>query len=239
MQQQHQQAAAHPMPPIPPANITTEQIQKYLDENKQLILAILENQNLGKLTECAQYQAQLQKNLLYLAAIADAQPQASAVRPPMMPHGAAQPGGHYMQPAPPVFPTKASLQFNPQQVMQEQQQQQQQMHQLHHPSQVLPFPGHMGMRPGLMNGMHPMHPEASLGGGSNNDLQPSAMADFPRGISNAPSASVDARGNKQDGGAAGSEATGAADGHRSASMEHGSGDGEPTHSKRSEDTKTP
>uniref|UniRef100_A0A8R7U8L0 SS18 N-terminal domain-containing protein n=1 Tax=Triticum urartu TaxID=4572 RepID=A0A8R7U8L0_TRIUA len=57
-----------------PAGITTEQIQKYLDENKQLILAILENQNLGKLAECAQYQAQLQKNLLYLAAIADAQP---------------------------------------------------------------------------------------------------------------------------------------------------------------------
>ncbi|KAL5648637.1 hypothetical protein ACJX0J_039446, partial [Zea mays] len=52
-----------------------KQIQKYLDENKQLILAILENQNLGKLAECAQYQSQLQKNLLYLAAIADAQPQ--------------------------------------------------------------------------------------------------------------------------------------------------------------------
>lgn len=27
---------------------------QYLDENKQLILAILENQNLGKLAECAQ-----------------------------------------------------------------------------------------------------------------------------------------------------------------------------------------
>jgi hypothetical protein len=40
---------------VPPAaGITTEQIQKYLDENKQLILAILENQNLGKLAECAQ-----------------------------------------------------------------------------------------------------------------------------------------------------------------------------------------
>ncbi|CAI7841423.1 unnamed protein product, partial [Closterium sp. NIES-53] len=55
--------------------ITTELIQKYLDENKQLILAILDNQNLGKLNECAQYQARLQQNLMYLAAIADAQPQ--------------------------------------------------------------------------------------------------------------------------------------------------------------------
>ncbi|KAK8952126.1 GRF1-interacting factor 2 [Platanthera zijinensis] len=43
-----------PMAQISPANVTTEQIQKYLDENKQLILAILDNQNLGKLAECAQ-----------------------------------------------------------------------------------------------------------------------------------------------------------------------------------------
>ncbi len=96
---------------------------QYLDENKQLILAILDNQNLGKLNECAtwvncgasfckyticifiwflgfrfhmgnvsdihethlfmlvwvgwacRYQAKLQQNLMYLAAIADAQPQ--------------------------------------------------------------------------------------------------------------------------------------------------------------------
>nr|GMD26410.1 GRF1-interacting factor 3-like [Ipomoea batatas] len=54
---------------------------KYLDDNKKLILAILENQNLGKLAECAQYQAQLQKNLMYLAAIADAQPQAPTMPP--------------------------------------------------------------------------------------------------------------------------------------------------------------
>ena len=54
--------------------MTTELIQKYLNENEQLILAILENQNVGKLQECAQYQARLQQNLLYLAAIADATP---------------------------------------------------------------------------------------------------------------------------------------------------------------------
>jgi len=57
-----------------PAVVTTELIQKYLDENQQLILAILENQNVGKLVECAKYQAKLQENLMYLAAIADAQP---------------------------------------------------------------------------------------------------------------------------------------------------------------------
>ncbi|KAK4488697.1 hypothetical protein RD792_004474 [Penstemon davidsonii] len=93
------------MPSFPPTNITTEQIQKYLDENKKLILAILDNQNLGKLAECAQYQAQLQKNLMYLAAIADAQPQttpaAMAAPPQMSPHHPAimqqGGGGFYLQ----------------------------------------------------------------------------------------------------------------------------------------------
>ncbi|KAK6794692.1 hypothetical protein RDI58_008145 [Solanum bulbocastanum] len=77
-QQQPQPPTLNSAPPLPLSAITTEQIQKFLDENKNLILAILENQNLGKLSECAQYQAMLQKNLMYLAAIADAQPQQSA-----------------------------------------------------------------------------------------------------------------------------------------------------------------
>uniref|UniRef100_A0A803Q7B1 SS18 N-terminal domain-containing protein n=1 Tax=Cannabis sativa TaxID=3483 RepID=A0A803Q7B1_CANSA len=85
------------MPSFPPTNITTEQIQKYLDENKKLILAILDNQHLGKLAECAQYQAQLQKNLMYLAAIADAQPQTPAMPPQMAPHPAMQQGGYFTQ----------------------------------------------------------------------------------------------------------------------------------------------
>ena len=33
--------------------VTTEAIQEFLDENQTLILAILENQNVGKLNECA------------------------------------------------------------------------------------------------------------------------------------------------------------------------------------------
>ncbi|KAA8550781.1 hypothetical protein F0562_002465 [Nyssa sinensis] len=70
MQQQHMRAGG-----INPGNITTDHIQRYLDENKSLILTILENQNSGKLSECAQNQARLQRNLVYLAAIADCQPQ--------------------------------------------------------------------------------------------------------------------------------------------------------------------
>lgn len=137
-----------------PAGITTEQIQKYLDENKQLILAILENQNLGKLAECAQYQAQLQKNLLYLAAIADAQPpQNPASRPQMVQQpGSMQGAGHYMSQVP-MFPPRTPL--TPQQ-MQEQQQ-----------AQALSFPAQVVMRPGTVNGMQ--QPMQAAG-----DLQPAA-----------------------------------------------------------------
>ncbi|CAK9326220.1 unnamed protein product [Citrullus colocynthis] len=157
------------MPSFPPTNITTEQIQKYLDENKKLILAILDNQNLGKLAECAQYQAQLQKNLMYLAAIADAQPQAPTMPPQMAPHPAMQQGGYYMQhPQAAImaqqsglFPPKVPLQFgNPHQL----QDPQQQLHQQHQQA----MQGQMGLRPigGANNGMHhPHHTESTLGCG--------------------------------------------------------------------------
>ncbi|KAK9292438.1 hypothetical protein L1049_020410 [Liquidambar formosana] len=46
-----------------------------VDENNALILKILKNQNSGELSECAENQAKLQQNLMYLAAIADCQPQ--------------------------------------------------------------------------------------------------------------------------------------------------------------------
>ncbi|KAG2563413.1 GRF1-interacting factor 2-like [Panicum virgatum] len=166
-------AAAAP----PAAGITTEQIQKYLDENKQLILAILENQNLGKLAECAQYQAQLQKNLLYLAAIADAQPQPPqnpASRPQMMQPGMVPGAGHYMSQVP-MFPPRTPL--TPQQ-MQEQQQQQLQQQQ----AQALAFPGQMVMRPATINGMQPMQADPAAAA----SLQQSAPVP------------ADGRGGKQD-----------------------------------------
>ncbi|CAI0397571.1 unnamed protein product [Linum tenue] len=90
----------------PPGNVTTEQIQKYLDDNKQLIMAILEHQSVGKFAECSSLQNQLQQNLMYLAKIADAQP------PPPQPQGTAPPA--------------PNVQMAP--VQQEQQQQQQQQH---------------------------------------------------------------------------------------------------------------
>ncbi|XP_044494618.1 GRF1-interacting factor 3-like [Mangifera indica] len=199
------------MPSFPPTNITTEQIQKYLDENKKLILAILDNQNLGKLAECAQYQAQLQKNLMYLAAIADAQPQAPAMPPQMVPHPAMQAGGFYMQhpqaaamaQQPGIFSPKMPLQFgNPHQI----QDPQQQLHQQHQA-----MLGQMGMRPVAgNNGMHPMHAESTLGVGS------SAVAPSATGPN-------DVRiGSKQDASDAGT----GADGQGSSAGGHGTGEGD-------------
>nr|VDC64623.1 unnamed protein product [Brassica rapa] len=157
----------------------------YLEENKKLIMAIMENQNLGKLAECAQYQALLQKNLMYLAAIADAQPPpstAGATPPPAMasqmgaPHPGMQPPSYFMQhpqasgmaqQAPPagIFPPRGPLQFGSPHQLQDPQQQH--MHQQ-------AMQGHMGMRPmGINNNNGMQHqmqqqPETSLGGSAAN-----------------------------------------------------------------------
>ncbi|XAR52159.1 hypothetical protein NMG60_11020082 [Bertholletia excelsa] len=83
---------------IPP-HITTEEVQKYLDENTRLILAIMEYQNLGKSDECAQLQAQLQKNLVFLAALADAQPPTYPSQTPQQSTGQQEPQMQQPQPA--------------------------------------------------------------------------------------------------------------------------------------------
>ncbi|XP_073128055.1 GRF-interacting factor 1 [Henckelia pumila] len=80
-----------------PSNVTTDHIQQYLDENKSLILKIVESQNSGKLSECAENQARLQRNLMYLAAIADSQPQAATMHSQYSAGVMMQPGAHYMQ----------------------------------------------------------------------------------------------------------------------------------------------
>ncbi|KAG8391987.1 hypothetical protein BUALT_Bualt01G0244800 [Buddleja alternifolia] len=171
------------MPSFPPTNITTEQIQRvfispsffiaanfwglayYLDENKKLILAILDNQNLGKLAECAQYQAQLQKNLMYLAAIADAQPQTPAMPPQMSPHPAMQQGGFYMQ-----HPQAAAMaqQFPPRPPFNNPHSMHDMQQHLHNQPHMQGNPAQMTMRPvGPTNGVHPPHNDTNLGPNSN------------------------------------------------------------------------
>ncbi|KAL8159606.1 hypothetical protein V2J09_001143 [Rumex salicifolius] len=80
-------------------NVTSDHIQQYLDENKALILKIVESQNSGKINECAENQARLQRNLMYLAAIADAQPQPPTMHSQQYPTSSMmqQSGGVYMQ----------------------------------------------------------------------------------------------------------------------------------------------
>ncbi|KAI3730238.1 hypothetical protein L1987_61407 [Smallanthus sonchifolius] len=92
MQMQPMMAAYYPT-----NSVTTDHIQQYLDENKSLILKIVESQSSGKMSECAENQAKLQRNLMYLAAIADSQPQPPAVHSQYPLGGMMQPGGQYMQ----------------------------------------------------------------------------------------------------------------------------------------------
>ncbi|CAA2965372.1 Hypothetical predicted protein [Olea europaea subsp. europaea] len=125
----------------------------------------MDNQNLGKLAECAQYQAQLQRNLMYLAAIADAQPQTPSMAPQMSPHPAMQQGGFYLQhpqatamaQQPGIFPPRAPLQFNNPHPIQDQRQ--------HLTQQAMQ--AQMVLRPsGASNDAQTTHNDANLGGGS-------------------------------------------------------------------------
>lgn len=166
----------------PAQNVTTETIQKYLDENKQLILAILDNQNLGKLNECAAYQARLQANLMYLAAIADSQPQPPPAHAQIPSATVMQPGLQYMthQQAqqqmaqqslmaarnPPQYTQQSLLSLH--QAQQQQQQQQQQAISAHH-----------GMNSGGNNSLTGFASDSGMGG--NNALSSGGFTDFGRG----------------------------------------------------------
>ncbi|EXB43112.1 hypothetical protein L484_002580 [Morus notabilis] len=54
-QSSHSQMFNGGPPSVPIANITTQEIQKCLEENEQLILAVMEHQRVGKFDECAPY----------------------------------------------------------------------------------------------------------------------------------------------------------------------------------------
>ncbi|KAE8660535.1 GRF1-interacting factor 3 [Hibiscus syriacus] len=148
-----------------------------------------------------------EKNLMYLAAIADAQPQTtptSTMPPQMAPNPAMQPGGYFMQHPEAaamvqqagISPQKVPWQFNSPHQMQDPQQHQQAMQ------------GQMGIRPGgPNNGIHPMYAKASLGGGSSGGVSPASGQNDGRA------------GNKQDDSEAG------ADGQGSTAGGYGGGDG--------------
>ncbi|KAG4189277.1 hypothetical protein ERO13_A08G216900v2 [Gossypium hirsutum] len=165
-----------------PNNVTTDHIQQYLDENKSLILKIVESQNSGKFSECAENQARLQRNLMYLAAIADSQPQPPAIH--------AQAGGHYMQ------QQQQTQQMTPQSLMAARSSMlygQQPFSDLQ--QQVLHGP--LGMSSGGSTGLHMLQSEASTTGG-NGALGAGVFPAFRHGSSGE---------GKQDIGSAGSAET--------------------------------
>ncbi|XP_057961133.1 GRF1-interacting factor 1 [Malania oleifera] len=167
MQMQPMMAAYYPS-----TNVTTDHIQQYLDENKSLILKIVESQNSGKLSECAENQARLQRNLMYLAAIADSQPQPPTVHPQFPPSGIVQSGAHYMQHQQAQQMTSQSLLAARSSMLYAQQpfslQQQQALH------------SQLGMSSGVSTGLHLLQNEAGNAGGSGG-LGAGGFPDFVRG----------------------------------------------------------
>ncbi|XP_010907723.1 GRF-interacting factor 1 isoform X2 [Elaeis guineensis] len=153
-----------------PNQITTDIIQQYLDENKQLILAILDNQNSGKADECAENQAKLQRNLMYLAAIADSQPQVPTIAQ-FPPNAVMQSGPRYtqhqqaQQMTPQSLMAARSAMLYAQSPMCALQQQQQ-----------APLHSQLGMSTGGNGGYNMLHGETSIGG--NGTLAAGVFPDF-------------------------------------------------------------
>lgn len=178
--QQHMMQMRPMMASYYPNNVTTDHIQQYLDENKSLILKIVESQNSGKLSECAENQARLQRNLMYLAAIADSQPQQQpSVHAQFPPSGVMQPGAHYMQHQQAQQMSQQSLMAARSSMLYNQQpysalQQQQALH-----SQL----GMGGGGSGGSSGLHMLQNEASNAGGGNGALGAGGFPDFGRGNS--------------------------------------------------------
>ncbi|KAJ1699495.1 GRF1-interacting factor 1 [Rhynchospora pubera] len=162
-----------------PTSVTTDLIQQYLDENKQLILAILDNQNSGKVEECARNQAKLQHNLMYLAAIADSQPPQAASIAQYPPNMMMQSGGsRYMQAQPSPLVGQAA----PQSLMS-----------ARNPmlygqtgSSLSPLSGqaagmNAGLTPGPSGGFNLLHGDSSMGPSGGGLLGSGMFADFTRG----------------------------------------------------------
>ncbi|GMY20669.1 GRF1-interacting factor 1 isoform X1 [Fagus crenata] len=222
--QQHLMQMQPMMAPYYPNNVTTDHIQQYLDENKSLILKIVESQNSGKLSECAENQARLQRNLMYLAAIADSQPQPPTMHGQFPPSGIMQQGGHYMQ------QHQQAQQMTPQSLMAARSSmlysqqpfsalQQQALH------------SQLGMNSSGSAGLHMLQSDASHAGGSGT-LGVGGFPDFGRGSAGEglQGGGRMAGGSKQDIGSAGS-----AEGRGGSSASHGVEGGETLYLKSADD----
>ncbi|XP_052178341.1 GRF1-interacting factor 1-like isoform X1 [Diospyros lotus] len=221
-QQQHLMQMQPMMAAYYPNNVTTDHIQQYLDENKSLILKIVESQNSGKLSECAENQARLQRNLMYLAAIADSQPQPPTLHSQFPASGIMQPGAHYLQhqqaqqmSSQSLMAARSSLLYSQQQFSALQQQQA-----LH---------SQLGMSSGGSGGLHMLQSEANSTGGTG-ALGAAGFPDFGRGITGQGLQTAGrgmAGGSKQD--------IGSAEGRGGSSGGHGGEGGETLYLKANEE----
>ncbi|KAK9691728.1 hypothetical protein RND81_09G215000 [Saponaria officinalis] len=162
MQQQQQQQHLMQMQPMMSAyysnNVTTDHIQQYLDENKSLILKIVESQNSGKFNECAENQARLQRNLMYLAAIADAQPQQPTMHSQYPQSSMMQSGTQYMQ-------QQQTQQMSPQALMAARSSMLYSQQAYSALQQTQPLHGQMGMSSASSSGLGMLQAEPHSGGG--------------------------------------------------------------------------
>ncbi|KAF4377325.1 hypothetical protein CsatB_028904 [Cannabis sativa] len=195
--QQHLMQMQPMMAAYYPNNVTTDHIQQYLDENKSLILKIVESQNSGKLGECAENQARLQRNLMYLAAIADSQPQPPTMHSQYPSSSIMQPGAHYMQQHQQAQQiTQQSLMAGGSSMLYNQQPftalQQQALH------------NQLGMSSGGNSGLHMLQSDMGSAGGSGQQLGGGGFPDFSRGSGGEGMHRGMAGGSKQDMGSSGS-----------------------------------
>ncbi|KAH7446560.1 hypothetical protein KP509_01G062000 [Ceratopteris richardii] len=142
---------------------------------------------MGKMNECAAYQARLQSNLMYLAAIADSQPQPPPVHAQVNP-AAVMPGGlHYMahQQAQQQMAQQQALMAarNPIQYTQPSLSSMHHSAAAQHHQQHQALAAHHGMSPAGNNGLPGFSSGSSLGG--NNTLGPGGFPDFSRSGSSA------------------------------------------------------
>ncbi|XP_071728634.1 GRF1-interacting factor 2-like [Rutidosis leptorrhynchoides] len=149
-----QQPPHHQSSKFSPTLITTEQIQKCLEENQRLIMAIMEYRKQGLFQECAEYQVVLQKNLMYLAALADAQPPTPEItNPSQVSSSFIYVENNFVQQPQLVIPRRSSAGESSVQKLPFQQQQQQMLQF----QQLQQLQGQMGVRPGTHNNMFGMH----------------------------------------------------------------------------------
>jgi hypothetical protein len=175
MQQQHLMQMQPMMAAYYPNNVTTDQIQQYLDENKSLILKIVESQNSGKLSECAENQARLQRNLMFLAAIADSQPQPPSMHSQYSTSGNMQSGSHYMQ-------HNQAQQMSPQAIMAARSSMMYGQQQFSSLQQQQAFHSQLTMSSGGSSGLHHLQQSESNTGGSSGG---GGFPDFGRSSSEA------------------------------------------------------